>query len=147
VSDSVPFSVPGSLEDAMPRFRDFLRAQGWPDRVQWLTAGTVLCSKKGHYWINCRKPDEGRTFAHETYQQGVRRGLGISIEALCKTDAVTFAYIFAPTDQDEAERMLISGLKLSVPLNFQRAQMVANPFRWWVLHWLHDLPIDTFPMR
>jgi hypothetical protein len=120
--------VPDSLDDAFLRFREFLRLQGWPDRMQWLTAGTVLFSKKGHYWIKSRKVGEGMTLARETYQQGVSRGLGISIEALCQTDSVTFAYVFVPTDQDEAERMLIRGLKLSVPLDFSTSTTGGKPF-------------------
>lgn len=139
--------IPDSFEEASLRFREFLRSQGWPDQVQWLTAGTVLFSKKRHYWINSRKIDEGMILARETYQQGVKRGLGIGIEALCQTDSATFAYVFAPTDQDEAQRLLISGLKLSVPLDSPPAKLVVNPLRWWVLHWLHELPIETFPIR
>ena len=139
--------VPDPLEEAALRFREFLRTQGWPDQVQWLTAGTALFSKKGHYWINSRKVDEGVAYARETYQQGVKRGLGISIEALCKTEAVTFAYVFVPTDRAEAERLLISGLKLSVPLNPEPARVVGNVFWWWILRRLKELPIDTFPTR
>ena len=87
--DSVPSPVPDSLEEATLRFGEFLRAQGWPDKVQWLAPKRALFRKKGHYWINSRKVDEGVTFARETYQQGIKRGLGISIEALCKTKTLT----------------------------------------------------------
>ena len=143
----MPSPVPGSLEEASQRFREFLRSQGWPDEVQWLIPGAVLASKRGHCWINSRKVEGGMALARETYQQGVTQGLGISIEALCQTDSVTFAYVFVPTDQDEAERLLITGLKLSVPLTAQRARVVKNSCWWWALRRLHELPIETFPTR
>ncbi len=139
--------IPDSLEEATLRFREFLRGRGWPDQVQWLTAKTALLSRRGHYWINSRKVKEGMDLARETYHQGVTQGLGISLEALCNSGSVTFAYILVPTDREEAERLLIAGLKLSVPVNPHGARVVKNSFLWWILHSLHELPIDTFPIR
>lgn len=139
--------VPDSIEEASLRFREFLRRQGWPDQVQWLATGTALYSKKGYYWIKARKVEESMALARETYQQGVTRGLGIGLEALCNSGAVTYAYVFVPADRDEAERLLMLPLKLSVPLNPHPARVVKSSFLWWILHRLRKLPFDTFPTR
>ncbi len=144
--DSV-LPIPDSLEEAIPRFREFLRGQGWPDQVQWLASGTVLPSKKGYYWIKSRKSEEGINVARETYQEGVVLGLGISLEALCNSGSVTFAYVLRPVDRDEAERLFIRDLKLSLPLNPQPARVVKSSLLWSILNWLYELPFDTFPIR
>ena len=142
--DAISSLVPGSLEEASLRFREFLRSQGWPDQVQWLSTGRVILSSKGQCWINARSVDDGATLALKTYQEGVMRGLGISIEAFCKSDTVTFAYVVVPADQIAAEQMLIGGLKLSVPVNPQQARVVESSFLWWVLGRLNTMPIDKF---
>ena len=126
--DSVFYLFRNSLEEAIPGFREFLQGQGWPDQVQWLASGTVLPSKKGYYWIKSRKSEEGMNVARETYQEGVVLGLGISLEALCNSGSLTFAYVLRPVDRDEAERLFIRDLKLSVPLNPQPARVVKSSF-------------------
>ena len=120
------------------RFRKFLIAQGWPDQVLWISREDLLFDKKGVYWIKSGSGNDPLTVARKIYLEGVNRGLGISLAALCKSKTVTYAYVFVPTDHDEAARLLIGGLKLSISLNPRKARMVGNPLFWWVLRCLYQ---------
>jgi hypothetical protein len=140
VHDSRP--IPGSFDEAIAGFREFLRAQGLPDQIRWVTQRSVLISSRGFYWIKFQNIADDLAIAHETYVKGINRGMGISINALCKTEANTFAYIFVPEDQEEAERLLIGGLKLSVPINIPKAKLIDNPFAWWALQRMYKMPIE-----
>lgn len=120
------------------RFRKFLNTQSWPNQVHWVSKENLLIAKKGDYWIKSVPGDDALTIAREIYMEGVKRELGISLATLCKSKTVTYAYVFVPTDHDEAARLLIGGLKLSIPLNARKARMVGNARFWWVLRCLYQ---------
>jgi hypothetical protein len=142
--DDNPPSIPNSLEEATVRFREFLRTHGWPDQVQWVSERSFLIGKKGEYWIKPWTNDETLAMTRDKYLEGVKRGLGISISALCRTKSVTFAYVFAPTDREEAARLLIGDLKLSVPVDPCPARLAGNSFLWWFLRCLYQTHTDRF---
>lgn len=102
--DADALQVPGSLEEASMRFRGFLRQLGWPDHVHWVARENVLINKKGECWIKGWSSEMSETLARDTYMEGVKRGLGISLAALSKTETATFAYVYVPTHHQEAER-------------------------------------------
>jgi hypothetical protein len=143
VNDSASL-IPGTPDEAVVRFRVFLRENGWPEQVHWITRESVLISKKCEYWIKARPNHETQSILRATYLEGVKRELGISMAALCKIEASTFAYVFIPADQEEAERLMIDGLKLSTPASSRTAYLAKNSFVWWLLCCIYQNHTNKF---
>lgn len=137
-------SIPNSLEEASVRFREFLRQLGWPTQVHWVARENVLINKKSEYWMKGWSGEMSEALARDTYMEGVKRKLGSSLTALSKTETATFAYVYVPTDHQEAARLLISGLKLSAPTSPRRARVAGNPLLWWALRRLYQKHTDQF---
>lgn len=65
------------------------------------------------------------------YRFGVQRNPGILLEAVCATETETFARVFIPEDDIDAQYRLIGrGLKLSCPVERYRMSAVTNPVHW-----------------
>jgi hypothetical protein len=103
-----------SFDEAVQRFRDFLREQGRARDLLWLTSDDVLIVGRA---CVARIPRESIAIekARKRYGEGVRRGLGVQILAFCAVGNLLGCQVSYPADRDEAERQLMPpGLKLSL---------------------------------
>jgi len=125
-------NAPSTLSDAQKQLLNLLDKQGWPKRVVWLQREDLL-PKAGVFWVRQRDPGNAFQYAERIYEEGLRRGLGVSLEAVCADEKRTFAAVFFPRDEDEAQRLMIPrGLKVSVPVE-QHAATTLNGVSWAVL--------------
>ena len=60
-----------------------------------------MVSTGPHYWIR-KRGMEAAEYAAARYSEGVDRGLGILLRAICATRTGTFAAVFVPEDREDA---------------------------------------------
>lgn len=126
---------PLTLAAAELRFQSFLRSQNLPHTVCWLMPGDVVVSEGPHFWVRKRGPEALR-YANARYAEGLRRNRGILLEVICTTEKETFAAVFIPEDDTDAQyRLMGRGLKISCPVKRYSASATTNAFRWSLLHW------------
>lgn len=126
---------PQTLSAAEEKFRTFLAMQNYPKAICWLMPGDVVVDTNRHYWIRKREAEATR-YAGLRYSVGLERNLGVMLQAICATEAETFASVFVPEDDLDAQSHLIgSGLKLSCPVERYPTSIVRNPLKWRVLWW------------
>jgi hypothetical protein len=72
--------------------------------------------------------------AEQQYAKGLGRNLGVQLQAICATNAETFASVFVPEDDlDRQYHLMGCVLKLSCPVEMRLASTVQNPLRWLML--------------
>lgn len=134
------------------RFREFLRKEGRPDRVEWIFRDDVA-QVGGHDFIHLPLPPDNERAAELLHELGVKRGLGLAIYAFGHAAAVTYAYVAVPADQTDAEyKMIGNGTKLGMPERQKAVREVGGPVRWWLvkLRELFSVPsgfLDELPTR
>jgi hypothetical protein len=128
---------PRTLADAEQKFSRFLASQNYPDAICWLMPGDVMMDRKRHHWIRKRRTKAAK-FAALRYSDGVERKLGIHLRAICATEDETFASVFIPEDELDAQcHQMGRGLKLSCPVERHCTSAISNPVQWLVLWCRH----------
>jgi hypothetical protein len=131
-SDSDP---PLTLADAEDKFRGFLSVQNYPTTVCWLMEGDLLIDKARHFWVRERRLEAERHAALR-YSEELERNLGVHLHAICSTNEQTFASVFVPADELDAQYHLMGRrLKVSCPTERYSTSTVKNPIHWLAL-WL-----------
>ena len=126
---------PQMLSTAEEKFRTFLVAQNYPKPICWLMPGDVVVDANRHYWVRKREAEATRYAAHR-YSVGLERNFGIKLQAICATEVETFASVFVPEDDLDAQHHSMGrGLKFSCPVERYSASTVRNPLKWRVLWW------------
>ena len=126
---------PQTLSAAEEKFRTFLASQNYPKAICWLMPGDVVVDTKRHYWVRKREA-EGKTYASLRYSVAVQRNFGVKLQAICATESETFASVFVPEDELDAQyRLMGHGLKLSCPVERIATSTVSNPLKWRLLWW------------
>ena len=126
---------PATLSAAEEKFRTLLATQNYPKAICWLMPGDVVVDAKRHYWVSKRE-EESAWHAAVRYTEGLELHSGIMLKAICATETETFASVFVPDDDLDAQGHLMgSGLKLSCPVERYTATSVTNLLRWKVLCW------------
>ena len=126
---------PETLSAAEEKFRTFLATQNYPQLICWLLPGDVVVDTNRHYWVRKREAEATRHAALR-YTEGLERNLGVMLQAICATEAETFASVFVPEDDLDAQYHLMGRcLKLSCPVERYSTSTVRNPFKWRLLWW------------
>jgi len=126
--------LPTSLAEAANKFARFLADNGYSPNIRWLVADDAVIGSRCDIWVRDSKTDKGIAEANRRYAAGLSKELGVALIAHCTTGAETFASVFVPEDDTDAQYALMGrGLKLSCPAKVIRASAVANPIRWWWL--------------
>lgn len=134
VTDANP-DPPQTLSAAEDKFRTFLETQNYPKAICWLMPGDVVVDIHRHYWVRKREA-EGTKYAAQRYSEGLERKLGVMLQAICATESETFASVFVPEDNLDAQYRLIGrGLKLLCPAERYSTSTVTNPLKWRLLWW------------
>lgn len=133
VMSAVLQNLPNSLDGAATQFSEFLRNNGYPGEVRWITSADVAVDQQGSFYVRNR-PQSSLKQAELLYRSGVELGLGIALRAVCADETTTFASILVPCDKGEAQyAMMGRGIKLSCPTVKRPTMVVGNLLRWWIL--------------
>jgi hypothetical protein len=126
--------MPTTFSEATDDLRAFLRREGRPDRIAWVFREDVAEIGSVRF-IRAPAPAANAQHAERLYLRGVQRGLGVSLEAFAHTDEVTYAWVFVPTDETDAEYSMVGGehLKLAIPQERQVPREVTNRASWWLI--------------
>lgn len=123
--------LPESLAAAEERLSCFLQRNGYPPRVRWVVAEDIVFDSGRRCWTRADQIETGLAEARRRYSLGLVRNLGIALNALCASETETFAAVFIPTDETDAESHLMGRcLKMSCPVTKTRASTVSNRIRW-----------------
>jgi hypothetical protein len=134
VTDANP-DPPDTFSAAEEKFRTFLATQNYPTTICWLMPGDVIVDMNRHYWVRKREA-EGTGYAALRYSVGRERNFGVKLQAICVTESETFASVFVPENNLDAQYHLIGrGLKLSCPVERCSTSTVTNPLKWFLLSW------------
>lgn len=139
-----------SFEDSKRIFQEFLNEQQISADMLWLFQEDVLL-RKDTLLVKASNFDKNENLAKELYEIGRKRNLGICFHAFALLDSRPCCYIELPSDQDEAERLLIgnSYLKCSVRNPLMKAKPFSNTVMW-NIHKIsygsfQELPSKTLP--
>jgi hypothetical protein len=97
---------PSTLLAAEEKFRTFLATQDYPTTICWLMPGDVVADRNRHIWVR-KRGTEGTRYATLQYSIGLERNCGVELEAVCATETETFASVFVPEDDLDAQRHLM----------------------------------------
>jgi hypothetical protein len=126
---------PQTLSAAEEKFGTFLTTQNYPKAICWVMPGDVVVDTNRHYWVRKREAEATR-YAALRYSVGLERNFGVKLQAICATESETFASVFVPEDDLDAQYHLMGrGLKLSCPVERYSASAVRNPLKWRLLRW------------
>ena len=111
--------------DAKRAFAEFLRAQGWPTEVLWLTRDRVT-GRRQTYWVF--RPEELTADAatRACYEAARRTATSLRMDAFGQLDGRTLAYV---QDYGGESRMLNFGVPSGGPL----VQRVGSVITWRIL--------------
>jgi hypothetical protein len=133
---------PQTLREAEEKFRSFLRRENYPETICWLIPGDLVASSGPHYWVR-KRGTEAEQYAATRYAEGVDRGLGILLRAICATNAETFATVFVPRDSVDAQYHLLGpALRVSCPAERHSTTAITQPLRWQWLRWRYGKQSD-----
>ena len=107
MTDSTNPDPPATLQIAEETFSAFLASQGYPKAVCWVEPSDLIVDAKRRYWI---KPRRDAIRAEQQYAKGLGRNLGVQLQAICATNAETFASVFVPEDDLDRQYHLLWGV-------------------------------------
>jgi hypothetical protein len=120
-----------TFEEACNRFRKFLSATKWPEEFVWLRPDDVLVTSQRFFFVKSPASASNQAHYRKQFETGMERELGVEIQALSKSKAKTYCFVWTPTDEDESTRymMPITGdyLKMSIPT--RRSMLLAKEIR------------------
>jgi hypothetical protein len=106
------------FDDALGKFRVFLRSQAWPTEIVWSRPGDIIRRSPASVAIH-RRDGDGDSHARDTFDEGCRAGRGVSLEAVCTLGDATVAIVAFPSDDREAELLMYpsdGGVKMSAAI-------------------------------
>jgi hypothetical protein len=126
---------PQTLSAAEEKFRTFLATQDYPKTIYWLMPGDVVADRNRRLWV-MKRGAEGTTYANLQYSVGLERNLGVELQAICATETETFASVFIPEDDLDAQHHMMGRcLKLTCPVERYATSAVTSSLKWRWLWW------------
>ena len=121
------------FDEAIRRLRAFMQGQGWPESIVWRRTDDVLQLPGPTVIVRARAESTANAWARRYYDEGVRAGVGISLNAACIVHGHTCATIFWTHDEQTAELGMIPkcGLKVGYSERILEARS-HGAIRWWV---------------
>jgi hypothetical protein len=118
------------FDEAVSRFKAFLRDRGAPSDIDWVTFPDVAWADARLY-VRPMRAGEAAEAARAKYEGAVPRRLGVKLGALGKARGVSYCYVYRPSSRVEAEYHLMpDGLKLSVPDPLPEVSVVTDESAW-----------------
>jgi hypothetical protein len=120
-----------NFEDAVTKFQDFLRANGYPGEVVWVQPDDVLLTGKRLVYVRVSVPNAREKIARQIYEEGMGRRRGVLFGTICELGGTTCSYVWAPESDDEAGRALMPvGMKMNTKNDKIRGVSVMSGVRW-----------------
>jgi hypothetical protein len=116
VAKHMPPDAAPNFQQAVARFRDFLRTNNYSDDIIWVTADDVLLTGKRLAYIRIPFPADNLQKVGRTYDEGVAQGRGLLMSTLCRMYGSTCCYLWFPRAAGEVPQGVWpadGGLKLS----------------------------------
>lgn len=123
--------------EAAREFSAFLESQGAAPGLLWVFREDV-CQRGRRVFVRVPVPAENEEIAGGLYERGVKRGLGVRLDALCLLGSRTCCYVWVPSDEEDASYAMLSGLKLSTPAEPEAARAVRSKLLWRAYKWLES---------
>lgn len=120
-----------SFSEAKNYFQKFLIQQNLSDDLLWLFLEDIIPQEDG-LLVKVPIPFDNDKFAERCYEVGRERGLGVCFYAFALLNSHPCCYIQLPSDEIDAEHMLINNLdlKCSVRTDLLKAKPVNSSLSW-----------------
>ena len=114
--------------EATDRFTTFLNNQGHPGPLVWIKPSDLL-------WFGDRfllRPGANETAVEEEFNVGIKKGCGVSLEAVARLDQSICCFLLVPKDaEDAALNFVTPPLTMKVRDPLKPAEQ-SGCFQWWV---------------
>lgn len=121
--------------EAVEQFGGFLVSQGLSSELLWVFREDV-CWRQQRLFVKVPVAEGNVGSVEKLYNLGVNRGLGVRLDVLCLLDTRACCYAWLPSDEEDASYAMLSGLKLSVPVEPMVAHAVRSELLWRAYKWL-----------
>ncbi len=127
-----------SFAEAVSSFKEFLSGQGLSSDFRWVFREDVIF-QQGHILIRTPLPAGNESRAEACYELGRERDYGVVLKAFCLLESRPCCYIVLPTDNIDAQHMLVSNVavKYIIRTDLAEAEPISNPLKWYVLRLLN----------
>ena len=127
-----------SFAEAIDSFGEFLSSQGLSPDLRWVFREDVIF-RRGRIFIKTPLPADNESRAEACYELGRKRDYGVVLQAFCLLESRPCCYIVLPTDDTDAEHMLVSNVavKYLIRTDLVEAEPISNPLKWLVLRLLN----------
>lgn len=128
----MPFS------DAIEQFRRFLRDQGQPGPLVWITPSDLMWSGGA---LLIRPRAEAADETERVFNEATEHGYGVSLEAIARLEHSLCCFVFAPATPEEAAADFVAPpMTMKVRQDLRSAKQPSR-FRWWLREeWLRSAP-------
>jgi hypothetical protein len=124
---------PQTFEEAVARFKGFLRQNGYSANLIWVEPSDLLLSGRRIIYVKLPVSAGNLNSARTRFATGMSAGIGVTFGTICELQNATCCYAWTPNDHTEKETHLMGdGLKLSVRIGTPR--ITGTPIRSWA-HW------------
>jgi hypothetical protein len=130
-------SVTPSWEESLVSFQRFIEGQGFSTELVWIFREDVTnCHRR--YWVRTPVPASNAALAREQFEAGRRRGLGVTLEVLCRLEGRSACFVWVPEDEEAASYAMQGPLKFKVPVEAVDAIPVRWSWLWAARCWLNQ---------
>ena len=148
-----------SFQEAKSLFVEFLIKNNTPNNLFWIFRDEVLTIGAITFIFSSNQIENER-IVNQIYNEGIKRNLGITLSGYSFSSKYTFAYIWIPTDENDASfHLQNNGLKLSISNENiwklkQNQILIKNTIIWKILKtmlkkklnsniFLHEIPLKS----
>jgi hypothetical protein len=123
MSETPPF------DEGLASFLALLDAEGFRTDILWAFREDVTNCRRD-YWVRVPLPQENASLARRYYEFGKRKGLGVTLDVLCRLGGRPVCYVWVPGDPLAASYAMQGPLKLKVPADPIDAAPVRSRWVW-----------------
>src|SRR5437588_5300528 len=104
-----------SFDEALALFRNFVVEQGFSAELEWVFREDVTNCRR-NYWVHVPVPKANTELTRRHFEIGQRRGLGVTLEVLCRLRGRSACFVWWPEDEEAASYAMQGPLKMKVPI-------------------------------
>jgi hypothetical protein len=131
---------PQTFEEAISRFKDFLRQNGYSTSLVWVEPTDLVLPGRRVIYVKVPVPSTNFDRACHRFTSGMSDGSGVALGTICELQSATCCYAWVPKDRTEQQEHLMgTGLKLSAKTDYSRIPgiPVTNSIYWQLLKVRH----------
>ena len=89
------------FDNALARFRAFLKQNNCSENVVWVTPEDILLTGKRYLYVRVPIPARNEVKIRHMYDEGVAQGRGLLMGAVCRMNQSTYCYLWFPKSVEE----------------------------------------------